>query len=100
MLLSSGPLRSMSTATSSNNLIPTFKLSDLHDRYFEYASLLSSQGVVKEAMVLLKLTLGDNTGPGSAIRERLLRMKFEPSGTNTIKIDRKALPPQPSLPTA
>ncbi|KAK0492974.1 hypothetical protein EDD18DRAFT_1357357 [Armillaria luteobubalina] len=100
MLLSSGPLRSMSTATFSNNLISTFKLSDLHYRYFEYASLLSSQGVVKEAMVLLKLTLGDNTGPGSAIQERLPRMKSEPAGMNTIKIDRMALPAQPSLHTA
>ncbi|KAK0485513.1 hypothetical protein EDD18DRAFT_1360975 [Armillaria luteobubalina] len=43
---------------------------------------------------------GDNTGPGSAIRERLPRMKSEPAGMNTIKIDRKALPAQPSLHTA
>ncbi|KAK0475977.1 hypothetical protein EDD18DRAFT_1115702 [Armillaria luteobubalina] len=77
-----------------------YELSDLHYRYFEYASLLSSQGVVKEAMVLLKLTLGDNTGPGSAIQERLPRMKSEPAGMNTIKIDRMALPAQPSLHTA
>ncbi|KAK0477770.1 hypothetical protein IW261DRAFT_1551835 [Armillaria novae-zelandiae] len=63
---------------------------NLYDRYFEYAGLLASQGLVEEA----------NGGPGSAIRERLLKMKTEPAGTNTIKIGTKALPAQPSVPTA
>ncbi|KAK0191818.1 hypothetical protein F5146DRAFT_1037270 [Armillaria mellea] len=76
--------------------IKTFKLSNLYDRYFEYAGLLASQGLVEEATVFLKLTPSDYKGPGSAIRERLLRTKVEPAGTNTIKIGTKALPPQPS----
>ncbi|KAK0229698.1 hypothetical protein EDD85DRAFT_776241 [Armillaria nabsnona] len=80
--------------------IKTFKLSDLYDRYFEYAGLLASQGLVEEATVFLKLTPSDYKGPGSAIRERLLRTKSESAGTSTIKIGTKALPTQPSVPTA
>ncbi|KAK0482151.1 hypothetical protein EDD18DRAFT_1336564 [Armillaria luteobubalina] len=91
------PTLPLSNENDGFSWLPVF---NLHGRYFEYASLLASQGLVEEATVLLKLTPGDSRGPRSAIRESLFRMKFEPTGTNTIKIDRKALPPQPSLPTA
>ncbi|KAK0467632.1 hypothetical protein IW261DRAFT_1573805 [Armillaria novae-zelandiae] len=80
--------------------IKTFIFSNMYDRYFEYAGVLASQGLVEEATVFLKLTPSDYKGPGSAIRERLLRTKTEPAGTNTIKIGTKALPAQPSVPTA
>ncbi|KAG7440702.1 uncharacterized protein BT62DRAFT_937821 [Guyanagaster necrorhizus] len=72
----------------------TFKLANLYDRYFEYASLLASQGLVEEATVFLKLTPSGYKGPGSVIRERLLTTKTEPAGTSTIKIATKALPAQ------
>ncbi|KAF9255953.1 WD40 repeat-like protein [Marasmius fiardii PR-910] len=44
----------------------TYKLSALYDRYFEYASALASQGLVKEAVGFLKLTPEDYKGSGSA----------------------------------
>ncbi|KZT07919.1 uncharacterized protein LAESUDRAFT_697968 [Laetiporus sulphureus 93-53] len=56
----------------------SYKLSGLYDRYYEYADLLASQGLVKEAVAYLKLTPPDYHGwPGSALdfaegRERLL----------------------------
>ncbi|KAK0452176.1 uncharacterized protein EV420DRAFT_1559290 [Desarmillaria tabescens] len=78
--------------------IKTFKLANLYDRYFEYAALLASQGLVEEATVFLKLTPGDYKGPGYAIRERLLMTKTEPAGMNTVKIGTKALPTQPTVP--
>ncbi|PCH44664.1 hypothetical protein WOLCODRAFT_26929 [Wolfiporia cocos MD-104 SS10] len=59
--------------------VRAYKLSGLYDRYFEYADLLSAQGLVKEAVEYLKLTPEDYHGsPGSALdfkvgRERLLK---------------------------
>ncbi|OAX38742.1 hypothetical protein K503DRAFT_137102 [Rhizopogon vinicolor AM-OR11-026] len=53
----------------------TYKLSALYDRYFEYADMLSTQGLVKEAVAFLKLTPPDYTGSAldcAGIRERLL----------------------------
>ncbi|KAI0259714.1 hypothetical protein BC834DRAFT_974042 [Gloeopeniophorella convolvens] len=56
----------------------TYKLSGLYDRYFEYADLLATQGLVKEAVAFLKLTPPTYQGlPGSHVelaagRERLL----------------------------
>ncbi|KAJ4467081.1 hypothetical protein J3R30DRAFT_3718374 [Lentinula aciculospora] len=53
-----------------------YKLSVLYDRYFEYADLLASQGLLKEAASILKLTPSDYKGSGSADlseeRKRLL----------------------------
>ncbi|KAI0088959.1 hypothetical protein BDY19DRAFT_947002 [Irpex rosettiformis] len=44
----------------------TYKLSGLYDRYFEYADLLASQGLIKEALSFLKLTpAGYHGGKGS-----------------------------------
>jgi protein transport protein SEC31 len=53
----------------------TYKLGALYDRYFEYADMLSTQGLVKEAVAFLKLTPADYTGSAldcAGIRERLL----------------------------
>ncbi|KAF5370333.1 hypothetical protein D9758_007002 [Tetrapyrgos nigripes] len=53
-----------------------YKLSSLYDRYFEYADLLASQGLVKEGAAFLKLTPTDYRGSGkadlSSQRDRLL----------------------------
>ncbi|KAG1894157.1 uncharacterized protein F5891DRAFT_1063572 [Suillus fuscotomentosus] len=53
----------------------TYKLAALYDRYFEYADVLSTQGLVKEAVAFLKLTPADYIGSAldcAGIRERLL----------------------------
>jgi protein transport protein SEC31 len=56
----------------------TYKLGALYERYFEYADLLATQGLVKEAVAFIKLTPGDYAGsPGTQIdfatgRDRLL----------------------------
>ncbi|KAG7098021.1 hypothetical protein E1B28_005326 [Marasmius oreades] len=58
----------LALATSSSTEtadVKTYKLSALYDRYFEYASALASQGLVKEAVGFLKLTPGDYKGSGS-----------------------------------
>ncbi|GLB39367.1 putative steroid receptor RNA activator (SRA1) [Lyophyllum shimeji] len=53
-----------------------YKLASLYDRYLEYAELLTTQGLVKEAVAFLKLTPADYKGSGgvdfSAERARLL----------------------------
>ncbi|KAL0571826.1 protein transport protein S31 [Marasmius crinis-equi] len=41
-----------------------YKLAALYDRYYEYASALASQGLVKEAVGFLKLTPEDYKGSG------------------------------------
>ncbi|PFH49472.1 hypothetical protein AMATHDRAFT_76183 [Amanita thiersii Skay4041] len=55
--------------------IKTYKLSALYDRYFEYAEVLATQGLVKEAATFLKLTPSDykgTTGTDLAVeRERV-----------------------------
>lgn len=61
----------------------TYKLSGLYDRYFEYADLLAAQGLVKEAVVYLKLTPEEYQGSASSpldfqvIRDRLLKASGE-----------------------
>ncbi|KAH9943542.1 hypothetical protein B0H21DRAFT_748869 [Amylocystis lapponica] len=60
----------------------TYKLAGLYDRYFEYADVLATQGLVKEAVSFLKLTPDDYNGSvGSAFdftvgRDRLLKASF------------------------
>ncbi|EIM81877.1 uncharacterized protein STEHIDRAFT_103269 [Stereum hirsutum FP-91666 SS1] len=60
------------------NVAKVYKLSNLYERFFEYADLLATQGLVKDAVAFLKLTPAGYTGtPGSGIdvavgRERLL----------------------------
>ena len=65
------------TSTNGNELPQTFKLALLYDRYFEYADLLCTQGLVKEAVKFLQLTPSGYKGstPGSdfsAERKRLI----------------------------
>ncbi|KAL0062586.1 protein transport protein S31 [Marasmius tenuissimus] len=45
--------------------VKAYKLGALYDRYFEYASALASQGLVKEAVSFLRLTPEDYKGSGS-----------------------------------
>jgi protein transport protein SEC31 len=57
--------------------VKIYKLTQLYDRCFEYANLLSSQGLVKEAVAFLKLTppgyKGSSSGTDlSAERDRLI----------------------------
>ncbi|KAJ3561102.1 hypothetical protein NP233_g10405 [Leucocoprinus birnbaumii] len=56
--------------------VKTYKLANLYDRYFEYADFLATQGLVKEALVFVKLTpsdyKGSNSADLSAQRERIL----------------------------
>lgn len=57
--------------------VKTYKLAGLYDRYFEYADLLATQGLVKEAVAFLKLTPADFKGSSGTVdfgvgRERLL----------------------------
>ena len=61
----------------------TYKLSALYDRYFEYADLLASQGLVKEAVSFLKLTPVDYHGAmGSNVDYKLGRERLNiASGT-------------------
>ncbi|TCD71012.1 protein transport protein S31 [Steccherinum ochraceum] len=48
--------------------VRTYKLSGLYERYFEYADLLAAQGLLKEAVVFLKLTPSEYHGsPGSLL---------------------------------
>lgn len=56
--------------------VEAFKLANLYDRYLEYAELLTTQGLVKEAIAFLKLTPGEYKGSNgfdfSAERDRLM----------------------------
>ena len=67
------------TSTNGNELPQTFKLAILYDRYFEYADLLCTQGLVKDAVRFVQLTpIGyKGSAPGSdfsAERKRLIDM--------------------------
>lgn len=61
---------------SPNEEAKEFKLASLYDRYLEYADLLTTQGLVKEAVVFLQLTPEDYGGSNGvdfvAERGRLL----------------------------
>jgi protein transport protein SEC31 len=69
----------LSQTTNEDASAKTYKLSALYDRYFEYADLLASQGLLKEAVPFLKLTPLDYSTfgkPASDLgegRDRLLR---------------------------
>ena len=53
------------------DILEAYKLSSLYDRYFEYAEMLATQGLVKEAAEFIKLTPTNYRVKGE--RERLLR---------------------------
>lgn len=65
--------------SSEESDVRSYKLSGLYDRYFEYADLLASQGLVNEAVAFLHLTPPGYAGsPGSTFdfktgRDRLLK---------------------------
>ena len=64
-------------SAGSDSAAKAYKLSALYDRYFEYADLLASQGLVKEAIGFLKLTPADYHGvPGSTLDYKLGRERL------------------------
>ena len=95
------------TSTNGNELPQTFKLAILYDRYFEYADLLCTQGLVKEAVRFLQLTPigyeGSASGSDfSAARKRLIDITTTsstlPSASTAVKISSTI--PAPSAPAA
>lgn len=60
------------------NALRTYKLASLYERYYEYADLLATQGLVKDAVDYLKLVPSDHQSTGGTkfdftmARERLL----------------------------
>ncbi|KAI6026643.1 hypothetical protein BKA83DRAFT_95000 [Pisolithus microcarpus] len=65
----------VSAPTSDEEAVKAYKLASLYDRYFEYAEMLATQGLVKEAVEYLKLIPQGYTGSAldfAAVRERLL----------------------------
>ncbi|KAG6331883.1 hypothetical protein ID866_7205 [Astraeus odoratus] len=65
----------LSVPTSEESTAKTYKLASLYDRYFEYAEMLASQGLLKEAVQYLKLIPSGYSGSTldfAAVRERLL----------------------------
>lgn len=80
----------------------TYKLGALYDRYFEYADLLSAQGLVKEAVAFLKLTPADYIGSAldcAGVRERLLMASGERKVTPAASLagtSRAAIQPDPT----
>ena len=81
------------TSTKGNEQPQTFKLAILYDRYFEYADLLCTQGLVKDAVRFLELTPNGYKGsaPGSDFstkRKRLIDITSSPtlaSASTTVK---------------
>lgn len=84
----------------------TFKLAALYDRYFEYAELLSTQGLVKEAVNFLKLTPSGYKGSTGADldseRKRLTGATTTPvaSTSAAAAAPRAAVPPVPATQVA
>ena len=67
----------LKASTGSDSEAKSYKLSALYDRYFEYADLLASQGLVKEAIGFLNLTPVDYHGiPGSNLDYKLGRERL------------------------
>ncbi|CAL1708455.1 unnamed protein product [Somion occarium] len=79
----------------------TYKLAGLYDRYFEYADLLATQGLIKEAVAFLKLSPSEYHGShGSHLdfaegRERLLTA----AGVSTLPVRTASLPSAPAIPS-
>ncbi|KAF9443094.1 hypothetical protein P691DRAFT_809519 [Macrolepiota fuliginosa MF-IS2] len=69
-------LTATSSSTTDTAAVKTYKLANLYDRYFEYADLLSTQGLVKEALAFVELTPKDyesSNGADLAVeRERIV----------------------------
>ena len=67
----------LKSGTGLDSEAKSYKLSALYDRYFEYADLLASQGLVNEAVGFLKLTPVDYHGiPGSHLDYKLGRERL------------------------
>lgn len=81
--------------------VKTYKLGALYDRYFEYADMLSTQGLVKEAVAFLKLTPADYAGSAldcAGIRERLLVASGERKVTLAAPVTRPGRAAVPTIP--
>ena len=91
------------TTTSEEADVKTYKLAGLYDRYFEYADLLATQGLVKEAVAYLKLTPANYKGSGGTVydfsigRDRLLAAAGSKVAhvAASIPAAKTALPPLP-----
>ena len=90
----------LSQSTGDDASAKTYKLSGLYDRYYEYADLLASQGLLVEAVAFLKSTPADykvaskpTVGPGEE-RDRILRAAEGPAveKTPTIEPTAKTMP--------
>lgn len=78
----------------------SYKLSALYDRYFEYADLLATQGLVKEALFFLKLTPSTYNGsPGSHLDFSEGRKRLEvATGASSRQASTSALPAPTTVP--
>ena len=92
------------TTTSEEADVKTYKLAGLYDRYLEYAELLATQGLVKDAIAFLKLTPADYKGSAGTRfdfgigRERLLAAATsrEAPVAASIPVAKAPLPPVPN----
>ncbi|KAF6753615.1 hypothetical protein DFP72DRAFT_1010406 [Ephemerocybe angulata] len=66
----------LNLASSSDDSVKTFKLATLYDRYFEYADLLATQGLLKEATEILKLTPAAYKGTSSTVDRTSQRQRL------------------------
>lgn len=77
----------LSQTTGVEESAKTYKLANLYDRYFEYADLLSTQGLLKEAVGFLKLTppgyQGLRSVDLSSERERLIAATTAPTSSTS-----------------
>lgn len=78
----------------------SYKLSALYDRYFEYADLLATQGLVKEAVAYLKLTpAGYHGSPGSHLDFTEGRKRLQvAAGASVAPVNNSAIPGPAALP--
>jgi protein transport protein SEC31 len=66
----------LNLTSSSNDAVKTFKLAALYDRYFEYADLLATQGLLKEAAEILKLTPAAYKGSSATVDRTAQRQRL------------------------
>lgn len=80
----------------------TYKLASLYELYFEYADILSNQGLVNEASAFIKLIpmdyKGSNSADHTAERQRILSATNAISVRSTTRAPTVAVPAVPSAP--
>jgi len=82
----------------------TYKLANLYELYFEYADILSNQGLVNEASAFIKLIpmgyRGSNSADHTAERQRILTATNAIPVRSTTHAPTAAVPAVPSAPSA